>query len=97
MGRECGTKLNMKTRHTEEQIIQILKEHQAGAAIADLCRRHGVSQATFYKWRHKFGGLEVSDAKRLRLMEEENRKLKKLVADQALDMMVLKDLLAKKF
>jgi len=87
----------MKTRHTEEQIIQLLKEHQAGASVANLCRRHGVSQATFYKWRHKFGGLEVSDAKRLRLMEDENRKLKKLVADQALDMMVLKDLLAKKF
>lgn len=87
----------MKTRHTEEQIIQALKEHQAGAPVAELCRRHGVSQPTFYKWRHKFGGLEVSDAKRLRLMEDENRKLKKLVADQALDMMVLKDLLAKKF
>ena len=87
----------MKARHTEEQIIQALKEHQAGASVAELCRRHGVSQATFYKWRQKFGGLEVSDAKRLRLMEVENRKLKKLVADQALDMMVLKDLLAKKF
>lgn len=87
----------MKTRHTEEQIIQALKEHQAGASVADLCRRHGVSQATFYKWRQKFGGLEVNEAKRLRLMEVENRKLKKLVADQALDMMVLKDLLAKKF
>lgn len=87
----------MKARHTEEQIIQLLKEHQAGAPVADLCRRHGVSQATFYKWRQKFGGLEVSDAKRLRLMEQENRKLKKLVADQALDMMVLKELLAKKY
>lgn len=87
----------MKTRHTEEQIIQALKEHLAGTPVAELCRRHGVSQPTFYKWRHKFGGLEVSDAKRLRLIEEENRKLKKLVADQALDMMVLKDLLAKKF
>jgi putative transposase len=73
------------------------RRHQAGAAVAELCRRYGVSQPTFYKCRHKFGGLEVSDAKRLRLMEEENRKLKKLVADQALDMMVLKDLLAKKF
>ena len=87
----------MKARHTEEQIIQLLKEHLAGAPVAELCRRHGVSQPTFYKWRHKFGGLEVSDAKRLRLMEDENRKLKKLVANQALDMMVLKDLLAKKF
>ncbi len=97
MGRECGTTLNMKTRYSEDQIIQAIKEHQAGAAVAELCRRYGVSQPTFYKWRHKFGGLEVSDAKRLRLIEEENRKLKKLVADQALDMMVLKDLLAKKF
>ena len=87
----------MKTRHTEEQIIQALKEHQAGAPVAELCRRHGVSQATFYKWRQKFGGLEINEAKRLRLIEDENRKLKKLVANQALDMMVLKDLLAKKF
>lgn len=87
----------MKTRHTEEQIIQALKEHQAGAPVAELCRRHGVSQPTFYKWRQKFGGLEINEAKRLRLIEDENRKLKKLVANQALDMMVLKDLLAKKF
>lgn len=97
VGRDGGTTLDMKTRYSEEQIIQALKEHQAGASVAELCRRHGVSQATFYKWRHRFGGLEVSDAKRLRLIEEENRRLKKLVADQALDMMVLKDLLAKKF
>ena len=87
----------MKARHTEEQIIQVLKENQAGAPVAELCRRHGISQPTFYKWRQKFGGMEVSDAKRLRLIENENRKLKKLVADQALDMMVLKDLLSKKF
>jgi putative transposase len=86
-----------RARHTEEQIIQILQEAQAGAAVAEVCRRHGISQATFYKWRQKFGGLQVSDAKRLRLLEEENRKLKKLVADQALDAMVLKELLAKKF
>ena len=87
----------MKTRYTEEQIIQALKEHQAGAPVAELCRRHGISQPTFYKWRQKFGGLEVNEAKRLRLIEDENHKLKKLVANQALDMMVLKDLLAKKF
>jgi putative transposase len=87
----------MKTRHTEEQIIQALKEHQAGAPVAELCRRHGVSQPTFYKWRQRFGGLEANEAKRLRLIEDENHKLKKLVANQALDMMVLKDLLAKKF
>jgi putative transposase len=85
-----------RQRHTEEQIIQVLQEAQAGAAIEDLCRRHGISSATYYKWKQKFGSMEVSDAKRLRLVEEENRKLKKLVADQALDMMVLKDLLAKK-
>jgi putative transposase len=86
-----------RARHTEEQIIQVLQEAQAGAAVAEVCRRHGISQPTFYKWKQKFGGLQVSDAKRLRLLEEENRKLKKLVADQALDAMVLKELLAKKF
>jgi putative transposase len=86
-----------KQRHSEEQIIQVLQEAQAGAAVADLCRRHGISQPTYYKWKQKFGGMQVNDAKRLRLLEEENRKLKKLVADQALDMMVLKDLLGKKF
>jgi putative transposase len=85
-----------RQRHTEEQIIQVLNEAQAGAAIDELCRRHGISQATYYKWKQKFGGMEVSDTKRLRLIEDENRKLKKLVADQALDMMVLKELLAKK-
>ena len=86
-----------RARHTEEQIIQILQESQADATAAEVCRRHGISQPTFYKWKQKFGGLQVSDAKRLRLLEDENRKLKKLVADQALDAMVLKELLAKKF
>lgn len=86
-----------KQRHTEEQIIQVLQETQAGGAVSDVCRRHGISQPTYYKWKQKFGGMQVNDAKRLRLLEEENRKLKKLVADQALDMMVLKDLLGKKF
>jgi putative transposase len=86
-----------RARHTEEQIISVLKEAQAGAAIDDLCRRHGISQATYYKWKQKFGGLEVSDARRLRQLEDENRQLKKLVADQALDNMVLKELLGKKF
>jgi len=85
-----------RQRHTEEQIIQVLNEAQAGAPVEDLCRRHGISQATYYKWRQKFGGLQVSDTRRLRLLEDENRKLKKLVADQALDMMVLKELLQKK-
>lgn len=85
-----------RQHHTEEQIIQILNEAQAGATVDELCRRHGISQATYYKWKQKYGGMEVSDAKRLRLLEEENRKLKKLVADQALDMMILKELLSKK-
>ncbi len=86
-----------KQRHSEEQIIAVLKEVQAGAKVDDVCRRHGISQPTYYKWKQRFGGLEVSDAKRLRLLEEENRKLKKLVADQALDAMVLKEIIAKKF
>ena len=86
-----------RQRHSEEQIIAVLKEAQAGAKVDDVCRRHGISQPTYYKWKQRFGGLEVSDAKRLRLLEEENRKLKKLVADQALDAMVLKEILAKKF
>lgn len=85
-----------RARHTEEQIIAVLQEAQAGANIEDLCRRHGISQATYYKGKQKFGGLEIRDAQRLRLLEEENRKLKKLVADQALDNMVLKELLGKK-
>ena len=85
-----------RTRHTEETIIQVLNEARAGGVISEICRRHGVSEATFYKWKQKYGGMQVSEAKRLRLVEEENRKLKKLVADQALDMMVLKELLSKK-
>jgi putative transposase len=87
----------MRKRHTEEQIIGVLKESEAGANTAELCRRHGISEGTFYKWKAKFGGMEVSDAKRLRALEDENRKLKQLVADQALDNLVLKDLLKKKF
>ena len=86
-----------RQRHSEEQIIAVLKEAQAGAKVDDVCRRNGISQPTYYKWKQRFGGLEVSDAKRLRMLEEENRKLKKLVADQALDAMVLKEILAKKF
>ena len=97
MAAKAAQSSTLKTRHTEEQIIQALKEHQAGAPVAELCRRPGVSQPTFYKWRQKFGGLEVNEAKRLRLIEDENYKLKKLVANQALDMLVLKDLRAKKF
>ena len=70
-----------KSRFTEEQIIGILKEHQAGLSAAEVCRKHGVSDATFYKWRSKFGGMEVSDARKLKGLEEENRKLKKLLAE----------------
>jgi putative transposase len=87
----------MRKRHTEEQIIGVLKEAEAGATALDLCRKHGISDATFYKWRAKFGGMEVSDAKKLRALEDENRRLKQLVADQALDNVILKDLLKKKF
>jgi len=86
-----------KQRHSEEQIIGVLKEVQAGGKVDEVCRRHGISQATYYKWKRQFGGMEVNDAKRLRFLEDENRKLKKLVADQALDTMVLKEIIAKKF
>lgn len=85
-----------RTRHTEETIIQVLNEARAGGVVSEICRRYGISEATFYKWKQKYGGMQVSEARRLRLVEEENRKLKKLVADQALDMMVLKELLSKK-
>jgi putative transposase len=87
----------MRKRHTEEHIIGVLKESEAGAKTADLCRKHGISEGTFYKWKNKFGGMDVSDAKRLRALEDENRRLKQLVADQALDIVVIKDLLKKKF
>ena len=80
-----------RSRFTEEQIIGILREHQAGAKTADLCRKHGISDATFYKWRSRFGGMEVSDAKKLRALEAENAKLKKLLAEQMLDNAMLKD------
>ena len=87
----------MRKRHTEEQIIGVLKESEAGAKTAELCRKVGISEGTFYKWKSKFGGMEVSDAKRLRALEDENRRLKQLVADQALDIVIIKDLLKKKF
>ena len=85
-----------RSRFSDEQIIGILKEQEAGAATADVCRRHGISGATFYKWKAKFGGLEVSEAKRLRTLEEENGKLKKLLAEAMLDIAVLKDISSKK-
>ena len=86
-----------KSRFSEEQIIGILKEAEAGRGVKDLCRDHGVSQETFYRWRRKFGGMEVSDAKRLKQLEDENRRLKKLVADLTLDKEALKDVLGRKW
>jgi putative transposase len=88
----------MKTsRFTEEQIIAILREQDAGAATAEVCRKHGISSATFYKWKGKYGGLEVSDAKRLKALEDENAKLKKLLAEAELDKAMLKEIAAKKW
>ena len=81
-----------RKRHTEEQIIAILKEHEAGVKTADLCRKHGISEASFYNWKAKYGGLEVSEAKRLKGLESENVRLKKLLADAMLDNAALKDL-----
>jgi putative transposase len=84
-----------KARFTEEQIIGILREHEAGSATADVCRKHGISSATFYKWKEKYGGLEVSEARRLRSLEDENRRLKKLLAETMLDNAMLKDIASK--
>jgi putative transposase len=86
-----------RSRFSEEQIIAVLKEHEAGMATAEVCRRHGISPATFYQWKSKFGGLEVSEARRLRALEEENGRLKKLLAEAMLDKAVLKDLASKKW
>ena len=86
-----------RSRFTEEQIIGILKEHEAGVAVSELCRKHGVSDASIYKWKAKFGGMDVSEAKKLRGLEEENGKLKRLLADAMLDNVALKDLLGKKW
>ena len=86
-----------RSRFTEEQIIAILREQAAGAKMVDVCRRHGISEATFYAWKAKFGGLDVSEARRLKALEDENTKLKKLLADAMLDNIALKDLLAKKW
>ena len=84
-----------RSRYTEEQIIGILKQHQAGLGAKDLCRKHGISDATFYNWRSKYGGMDVSDARKLKALEDENRKLKKLLAESMLDNAALKELLAK--
>ena len=86
-----------KSRYTEEQIVGILKESEAGLATAELCRKHGISEQTFYRWKAKYGGLEVSEAQRLGHLEEENRKLKQLVAEQALDIVGFKAVLSKKW
>ncbi len=86
-----------RSRFSEEQIIAILREQEAGAATADVCRKYGISSATFYKWKAKFGGLDVSDAKRLRSLEDENAKLKKLLAEAMLDNAVLKDITSRKW
>ena len=86
-----------KSRFTEEQIIKVLKEHAAGLSAAELCRKHGVSEPTFYKWRSRYGGMEVSDARRLKALEDENRRLKKLLAETMLDASTLKEMLGKNF
>jgi len=86
-----------RSKFTEEQIIGILREQEAGAKTAELCRRHGISSATFYAWKAKFGGMDVSDAKRLEALEEENGRLKRLLAESLLDQAALKDLLSRKW
>ena len=87
----------MRKRHTEEQIIGVLKESDTGMKTVELCRKHGISPATLYKWKGKFGGMEVSDARKLRHLEDENQKLKRIVANQALDIEALKAINAKNF
>jgi putative transposase len=86
-----------RTRYSDEQIIGILKEGESGVAVADVLRKHGICQGTYYRWKSKFGGLEVSDARRLRALEQENRRLKSMVADLMLDNKVLKDINSKKW
>ena len=86
-----------RSRFTEEQIITILREQETGVPVADLCRKHGLSSPTFYKWKAKYGGLDVSEARRLKALEDENAKLKRLLADAMLDNVALKDLLGKKW
>jgi len=87
----------MKKRYTEEQIIKILNEAKMGIKVEELCRKYGISQPTYYNWKAKFGGLSISEMKRLRALEKENSRLKKLVADQALDNQILKDIVSQKW
>lgn len=87
----------MKKRYTEEQIIRAIKEHEAGAKVSDICRRMGISNGTFYNWRSKYAGLEVNEAKRLRELESENNKLKKLLAEKLLENEALRDVVSKKW
>jgi len=87
----------MARRHTEEQIIAVLKESEAGTKTGELCRQHGISDATFYKWKAKYSGMEASDLRKMRIMEDENRRLKQMVADLSLDNQALKAVLTKKF
>ena len=86
-----------KSRFTEEQIIAILREQESGITTADVCRKHGISSATFFKWKAKFGGMDVSDARKLKMLEDENAKLKKLLAEAMLDITMLKDIASKKW
>src|SRR6478609_1899085 len=95
--RSFGRRTCARADFTEEQIIKVLKEHAAGLSAADVCRKHGISDATFYKWRSRFGGMEISDARKLKALEEENRKLKKLLAETMLDASTLKEMLGKNF
>src|SRR5207237_2230725 len=92
-----GDESMKRSRFSEEQIIGILKEHEAGVSVADLCRKYGVSDASIYKWKAKFGGMEVSEAKRLKTLEDENTRLKRMLADAMLDNAALNDLLGKKW
>lgn len=86
-----------KSRFTTEQIVAVLHEHEAGGKVAEVCRRHGITEQTLYRWKKKYGGMQVSEARRLKQLEEENRQLKRIVADQALNLLVVKDLLGKQW
>jgi len=87
----------MAKRYTEEQILAVLKEAEAGVKTAEICRKHGISDATFYKWKAKYAGMEISDLRKMKVLEEENSKLKRIVADLSLDNRALKDIVSKNF